>query len=121
MYETSPLFLLANPTTKQIDCTDNIRLSRLSREQLDNISEALYDIENENNYIINMSSDQSPLNEARGAGTTFGPTSGDSQKGTSAGTVGSNSAAGSGSHPSGDRDDSNASLTGMHSTINACS
>jgi len=58
-------------------------------------------------------SDQSALNKAPpGAGTTLGPDSNSSSKGTPAMSVGSATAAGHGQHPNDKADDSNAALPG---------
>jgi len=61
---------------------------------------------------MSASQDQSSLNAARGAGTRFGPDSGNSSSGTPAMSVGSATAAGHGQHPRDNADDSNAQLTG---------
>jgi hypothetical protein len=62
---------------------------------------------------MSASKDQSFLNEARGAGTTFGPNdTNDSSSATPAMSVGSATAAGHGDHPKDNADDSNATLPG---------
>ncbi|PBP26273.1 hypothetical protein BUE80_DR002796 [Diplocarpon rosae] len=62
---------------------------------------------------MSASQDQSSLNEARGAGTTYGPgDSKDSSTATPATSVGSATAAGHGDHPKDNADDSNATLPG---------
>jgi hypothetical protein len=62
---------------------------------------------------MSASKDQSSLNEARGAGTSFGPNdTNSSDSATPAMSVGSATAAGHGDHPKGDKDDSNATMPG---------
>lgn len=61
--------------------------------------------------IMSASNNQSSLNEARGAGTTFGPNdTTDSSKATPGYSVGSATAMGHGDHPNDHADDSNATL-----------
>ncbi|KAK0107434.1 hypothetical protein ONS96_003251 [Cadophora gregata f. sp. sojae] len=61
---------------------------------------------------MSASQDQSSLNSARGAGTTFGPSdSKSSSTATPATSVGSATAAGHGDHPQDNADDSNATLS----------
>lgn len=59
--------------------------------------------------MSSASENQSSLNQARGAGTPFGPND-DSSSATPAMSVGSATAAGHGQHPRDNADDSNASL-----------
>ena len=62
---------------------------------------------------MSASQDQSSLNDARGAGTTFGPNdTKDSSKATFGMSVGSATAMGHGQHPKDTGDDSNAVLPG---------
>ena len=62
---------------------------------------------------MSASKDQSILNSARGAGTTFGPTdTSASSTATPAMSAGSATAAGHGSHPRDNADDSNVRLPG---------
>ena len=62
---------------------------------------------------MSASQNQSSLNSARGAGTTFGPSdTKSSSTATPATSVGSATAAGHGDHPQDNADDSNAVLSG---------
>ncbi|CZR68391.1 uncharacterized protein PAC_18290 [Phialocephala subalpina] len=62
---------------------------------------------------MSASKDQSFLNQARGAGTTFGPNDTKPSSTATPGTsVGSATAAGHGDHPQDNADDSNATLPG---------
>ncbi|KAE8445920.1 hypothetical protein EG329_012699 [Mollisiaceae sp. DMI_Dod_QoI] len=62
---------------------------------------------------MSASKDQSSLNSARGAGTTFGPNDTDpSSAATPEMSVGSTTAAGHGQHPQDNADDSNATMPG---------
>ncbi|EPE36467.1 hypothetical protein GLAREA_05805 [Glarea lozoyensis ATCC 20868] len=61
---------------------------------------------------MSAANNQSSLNEARGAGTTFGPNTNSSSSATPAMSVGSATAAGHGDHPKDNADDSNATLPG---------
>jgi len=62
---------------------------------------------------MSASKDQSSLNSARGAGTTFGPNDTDpSSTATPEMSVGSTTAAGHGQHPQDNADDSNATMPG---------
>jgi hypothetical protein len=62
---------------------------------------------------MSASQNQSSLNDARGAGTTFGPNdTSNSSSATPAMSVGSATAYGHGDHPKGDKDDSNATMPG---------
>lgn len=64
-------------------------------------------------FIMSASKDQSSLNEARGAGTTFGANDTNPESSaTPAYSVGSATAAGHGDHPRDNADDSNATLSG---------
>jgi hypothetical protein len=61
--------------------------------------------------IMSASKDQSSLNQARGAGTTFGPNDGaPSSTATPEMSVGSTTAAGHGDHPQDNADDSNVNM-----------
>jgi len=60
---------------------------------------------------MSASQDQSSLNEARGAGTTFGPNDGaDSSTATPEMSAGSTTAAGHGDHPKDNANDSNTTM-----------